>query len=113
MDGSLVDEIVKLADDLGRQIAETERFQNLRKAENAAENDTETRDLMQETEQYRKRIAEKEGQHEPIEPDEKRELQRLSDAVEANDHLQTLARAQVDFLELMKRVDDAIRARLT
>ena len=107
-----MEHILKLARDLGKQIAKHERFQALRQAEETVRNDAETRDLLAAAERQRKSLAEKESARKPIEPAEKHEMQRLNEALETNENLQPLAKAQADYLQLMKRVDEAIREQL-
>ncbi len=41
---------------------------------------------------------------------DKKEMKRLSDAVHTNEKLQRLVRAQADYMELMSKVNSAIRA---
>ena len=61
-------------------------------AEQAAKDSPETQKLLQAVEKARARIAEKEQQQQPVEPEDKREMQRLNDVLEASDELQALAR---------------------
>jgi uncharacterized tellurite resistance protein B-like protein len=57
-------------------------------------------------------IAEKERSQEPVEVEEKRELERLHQAVVANETVKAFMRAQADYAELMKRMNDAIYGQL-
>ncbi len=107
-----MEQILKLANDLGKQIAGSERFKALRQAELTVRNDAETHELLEAAERQGKLIAEKESAQKPIEPDDKHEMERLNEALSANENLQILARAQADYLQLMKRVDEAIREQL-
>ncbi len=107
-----MEQMLKLANDLGKQIAESERFKALRQAELTVRNDAETHELLEAAERQGKLIAEREGAQKPIEPDEKHEMERLNEALSANDNLRALATAQADYLQLMKRVDEAIREQL-
>jgi len=91
-----VDEILKLADQLGERIARSDRFVNLRKAENAVENDPEANDLLKKADAHKARLASLEAAHKPIEPEDKREMQRLNEAMSNNEKLHALLRAQAD-----------------
>ena len=107
-----MDEIRKLASDLGRMIAKHERFLKLRAAEDAAGKDAETDKLLDSYEKQQQKLVELESKQQPIEPEDKKELQRLSEAVHGNAHLQNLARAQADYMELMNMVNRTIRGEL-
>ena len=107
-----MDEIVKLADQLGKRIAESERFVNLRQAENAVENDPEAGDLLKKADAHKARLASLEAARKPIEPEDKREMQRLTEAMTNNEKLHALLRAQADYIEMMSKVNEAIRSRL-
>lgn len=107
-----MEEIVKLAAELGKRIAANERFTALRNAEDAAEKDSETCELLDAANKQRETLAQLEAEGKPIEPEDKREMQRLDDAIRANEKLQALARARADYLELMNRVNEAIRSAL-
>jgi len=107
-----MEEIVRLARELGRNIARHERFLSLREAEKAVEEDGETRELLRRAQEQREKVARLEAEGKPVEPEDKRALQRLNEAVRDNAKLQHLARAQADYMELMNRVNAAIRAEL-
>lgn len=105
-------EILSLASRLGRRIAGHERFAKLRSLEDAVESDKEARSLLESLERQRRKIAQLEAETKPISPEDKRELQRLGDAVHADPKLQDLMKAQADFMEMMNKVNEAIRAEL-
>lgn len=108
----MMEEILKLALDLGKQIAKQERYIRLREAEDSASVDKETGEALESYERQRRKVAQLEADKKPVEPEDKRELQRLSDAVHSNPVLQNLAQAQADYMELMSRVNQAIRREL-
>jgi len=112
MKGFPVQEIMSLAADLGKRIAAHERFLKLRAAETTVDADEDTRQLVRRMEEQRAKIAELEARQQPVEPAEKRKLQEMADAVHSNAKLQELARAQADYMELMERVNGAIRKAL-
>lgn len=105
-----MDKIIEAAGALGRLIANTERFRRLRIAEEAINADAATKQLLRSFEAKRDQILELEHNRSPVEPELKREMQRLSDEVHANAPLQELAHAQADYMEMMNRVNKAIRA---
>jgi len=107
-----MEEILTLASDLGKLIAKQERYLKLREAEDAAAADKETSGLLESFERQRRKVAELEVAQAPVEPEDKRELQRLSDAVHTRPVLQNLAKAQADYMEMMNKVNAAIRREL-
>jgi len=107
-----MENILSLATELGQRIARHERYVQLRAAEDAADADQETKDLLAAFEAQRKKMADLEAKQQPIEPNDKHELQRLDNAVHASQSLQRLAKAQADYMELMNRVNAAIRKEL-
>ena len=107
-----MEQLLNLASRLGKLIAEHERFKKLRAAENAVNADAETRGLVEALEAQRNKIADLEAKLQPVEPEDKHELQRLTDAVHVNPKLQALAEAQADYFELMNKIDREIRSRL-
>ena len=107
-----MDKALELATDLGKCIAAGERFRNLRSAEAAVEADSDARSMLTAVENQRKKIADLEARNQPIAPEEKREMQRLDEALRSSDTLQALVRAQADYMEMMNRINKAIRKQL-
>ena len=107
-----MDDILRLASDLGEHISTHERFQKLRGAEAAVQADEVAGDLIKSADAQRRKIAELEAKQQPVEPEDKHELARLEEAIRENENLQGLLRAQADFMELMGKVNRAIREKL-
>ena len=107
-----MEDVLRLASDLGKLIAQHERFRKLRAAEDAVAADQETRNLVTAMEEQRAKIIKLESAQQPVEPEDKHELQRVTDAVHANPKLQTLAMAQADYMELMNKVNKTIQDKL-
>ena len=100
--------IVELARRLGERIRESERFKAFNAAEEAADQDEEARELRRQLEEQSLKIARLETERQPVEPEDKRALQNLRARAHANARLQELARAQADYMQLMKQVNDAL-----
>jgi len=100
------------AAELGRQIAQDEAFQRLRAAEGAVQADAAAQKVLDDFERQRGKIESLERARKPVEPEDKREMIRLSDAVHGNPKLQELVRAQADYMEMMNRVNKAIQKAL-
>ena len=107
-----MEEILERASSLGKLIAKQERFLKLREAEGAAGANKATNDLLESLESQRRKVAQLEAENRPVEPEDKRELQRLAGEVHSNPLLQDLAKTQADFMEMMNKVNGAIRQEL-
>ena len=107
-----MDDILQLASDLGERIANHERFQKLRATESAVQADEVAGDLVKSSDAQRRKIAELEAKQQPVEPADKHEMMRLDEAIRENENLQGLVQAQADFMELMNKVNRAIREKL-
>jgi cell fate (sporulation/competence/biofilm development) regulator YlbF (YheA/YmcA/DUF963 family) len=107
-----MEEILRLAADLGERIAQHDRFKQLRAAEDAVSDESESRDKVRALDRQRAKVAELEAGGRPVEPEDKRELQRLAEAVHSDARLQALAKAQADYMELMNRVNETIRKKM-
>ena len=106
-------EILDIAAQLGTRIAESEQFKYLRTAEAVIEADADARQLLKQADAHKARLADLEARRQPIEPEDKRELERLNQAMSSNEKLHTLVRAQADYLEIMNQVNESIRKQLT
>jgi len=107
-----VEEILVAAAALGRKIARYDAFQRLRPAEDAVRSDPALKKLLEDFDRQRRKIEDLESARLPVEPEDKREMIRLSDAVHDSPKLQELVRAQADFLGLMSKVNKAIQQEL-
>jgi cell fate (sporulation/competence/biofilm development) regulator YlbF (YheA/YmcA/DUF963 family) len=103
---------VAAAEELGRQIAQAEAFRRLRSAEDAVQGDAASQKILGDFDLQRRKIEDLERAQKPVEPEDKHEMIRLSDAVHSAPALQELVRAQADYMELMNRVNKAIQQAL-
>ena len=101
------------AAELGRKIAQEAAFQRLRAAEGAVQSDAASQKILEEFERQRRKIEALESARKPVEPQDKQEIRRLSDAVHNAPKLQELVRAQADYMELMDKVNKAIQQALS
>ena len=107
-----MDETLKQASELGKLIAKHPRYQRLREVEDTADKDADTKELLRKFEEKRQEIAELEATNAPIEAEQKHEMQDLTTRVHSSPLLQDLAKAQADYMELMNKVNGAIRREL-
>ena len=100
------------AAELGKQIAQDQAFRRLRAAEEAVQGDAASQKILNEFDHQRRKIEDIERARKPVEPEDKHEMIRLSDAVHGAPKLQELVRAQADYMELMNRVNKTIQQAL-
>jgi cell fate (sporulation/competence/biofilm development) regulator YlbF (YheA/YmcA/DUF963 family) len=107
-----MEQLLDLADQLGRAIAAHDRFQALRIAEkNVSENEAANR-AQTELEAHMNYLSGLERAGKPIEVADKRKLERLQNEFRSQPVLQNLIKAQADYLEMMNRVNETIVSRL-
>jgi cell fate (sporulation/competence/biofilm development) regulator YlbF (YheA/YmcA/DUF963 family) len=107
-----MEDALAAAAELGRRIAQDEAFRRLRAAEDAVQGDAASQKILEEFDRQRRKIEALERARKPVEPEDKREMIRLSDAVHSAPQLQGLVRAQADYMELMNQVNKAIQQAL-
>jgi len=103
-----MEKIVKLAEKLGQEIRNHERYRQLREAENKVLADPEAKKIQDDLEKQLQRIHDLESQMKPIEVEDKHELTRLQQAAAANPSLQGLLKVQADYFEMMNQVNNTI-----
>ena len=109
---NLMQDILRLASELGQCIARHERFVKLRSTEDAVQSDKEAGSLLESLERQRQKIAQLEAELKPVSPAAKHELHRLADAVHTHPKLQDLVKAQADYMEMMNKINEAIRGEI-
>lgn len=102
------EEILTAARQLGEKIAGHEAAKRLKQAMAKLRADVEAQRALTDFNRQAAKIAEKESKRQPIEVEDKHELDRLQKAVVRNPLLRDLQVAQMDYLDLMRRVDEAI-----
>ncbi len=102
------DEITEHAKRLGELIRVHPRYVKLRETDAAVLTDKAATDALEAYNKVAAEIARKEAATQPVEVAEKRELQRLHNAVAANETIKTFTLAQADYAELMRRMNDTI-----
>ena len=103
-----MEQLIALAERLGRQIAAHERTIRLKEAQKTASVDTEAHALIEEYQQQGEKIRQLEAQQKPIEVADKHKLQEIEQKISINEKLKELTRRQVDFVEMMRKVKQAI-----
>lgn len=103
------DQILTKARELGKLIAEHDAARKLADAVDRLKDDADAQRALNDFSRHLNALAEKQAAGKPIEVDDKRKLEQLQLAVAKNPLLRDLQVLQMDYLDLMRRVDDAIR----
>ena len=104
--------IYQKARELADIIYRSDAYRAVRQAEAKAEKDDTIKKLVDRHNQLTDTIAQKEKKLEPIEPEEKRELIKIREEMQANQTLQELLRAQTDYAMMMNKVSAILREKL-
>lgn len=101
-------EIVDAATALGKLVAKHEAVVKMETVLKNFQEDIEAQRLFNDYQRHLAKIGQKEAAGQPIEVQDKRQLESLQDGVSHNAILRDLQIRQMDYLDLMRRVDEAI-----
>jgi cell fate (sporulation/competence/biofilm development) regulator YlbF (YheA/YmcA/DUF963 family) len=104
-------EILDQASALGELLAEHETAKAMESALKALQADTASQQALADLNRFGASLEEKAAQGKPIEVADKRKLEELQQAVVLNPLLAGFQRAQMDYTDLLRKVDDAITGR--
>ncbi len=107
-----MEKLVELATQLGKEIAAHPRYEAFARASEMIADDEAAGELVNALTQQIRKIAELEREMKPVEVGDKHELEHLQEQAAQNIHIQEFMRAQADYVELMRNVNDAIKAEL-
>lgn len=103
-----VEETAEKAAELGRLMAECPASKAYLKARRELQADEQARKLTEDYQQQIQKIAELEQDGKPVEPEDKRKLGDLQQQVASHPTLKAWMKSQVDFSELMHKVNEGI-----
>ena len=104
-------EVLAAARDLGELIAKHDSAQKFEEILKKLEVDVEAQRLLSDLNRHVSTLAEKESGNQPIEVEEKRKLETLQGEVSRNVVLRDFQMVQMDYVDLMRRGDQAISDR--
>ena len=105
-----IEQIVSTAKDLGKLIASHDACAKFQTILRKLEKDVEAQRTLTDYNRHLQTIAEKEQNGQPIEVEDKRKLEKFQNGLIDNSLLREFQVAQMDFLDLMRRVDETIAA---
>jgi len=103
-------DIFQLATQLGKAIQDSPQATALRDAREAVHGKPDLTELLQAYQQQANRIGEMEHSGNPVEVADKHKLQDLHNQLAAAPEVKTLTVAQMEYVELMRKVSDTLRA---
>jgi cell fate (sporulation/competence/biofilm development) regulator YlbF (YheA/YmcA/DUF963 family) len=101
-------EILDKATELGKKIAGHDSARKLEDAMSKLHDDLDAQRLLSDYQRHLQTLGEKEARQQPIEVEDKHKLEDLQGKVIRNTVLRDLQMAQMDYLDLMRRVDEAM-----
>jgi cell fate (sporulation/competence/biofilm development) regulator YlbF (YheA/YmcA/DUF963 family) len=106
------EDILAQAGRLGKMIADSPEAGKLKEAQKALEAEPELKQLLQDTQQHMDKMSQLESSGQPIEVDDKRRLQELQNQLIASETFKQFTAAQVEYVDLMRKVNEAMRSEL-
>jgi len=100
------------ANELADLILNSEAYRNIRAAEKKVEGNAEVKKIVEEYNRVAGKIAQKERELKPIEPDEKHEMLRVREQMQSNLLLQELLKAQTEYAMMMNRINTILMSKL-
>lgn len=101
-------EIIAAATALGKLIATHDAAAQFELSVRKLEGDVEAQRVLNDYNRLMQKLAEKEAAGQPIEVDDKRQLEKLQAGIGRNATLRDFQMKQMDYLDLMRRVDEAM-----
>lgn len=105
--------IIELAERLGKAIADSPQAKALRDARTALNAQPAVLRLVEEFQAQSDKIAQLEEENRPVEVDDKRKLQSLHEKLIGTDIFKTYTMAQMEYVDLLRKVNQALDAQLT
>jgi cell fate (sporulation/competence/biofilm development) regulator YlbF (YheA/YmcA/DUF963 family) len=101
-------EILSAAEKVGKLIASHDTARKLEAAMGRLQADVDAQRVLNDYNRHLQKLGEKEQAGQPIEVAEKQQLEKLQNAVIRNAILRDFQMAQMDYLDLMRKVDEAM-----
>ncbi|MCE9590175.1 MAG: YlbF family regulator [Planctomycetes bacterium] len=101
-------EILAAAKELGKLIATHEASAKFEETLRKLEADVEAQRALNDYNRHMTKLSEKEAAGKPIEVEDKKQLEKLQAGIARNATLRDFQMRQMDYLDLMRRVDEAM-----
>ena len=100
--------IIELAERLGKLIADSPQAAALRAARDRMDQHPDVGKMLEDFRDQQDKIARLEAENKPVEVDEKHRLQDLHAKLVGSEAFKQLTAAQVEYVDLMRKVNEAI-----
>ncbi len=107
-----VEAIIEQAKKLGKAIAGSPQAAALRAARAEIDKHDDVKKTLSEFQQHIQKVARLEEENKPIEVEDKHKLQELQDRLLASDVFKKFTEAQVEYVDLMRKVNQALQEQL-
>jgi len=108
-----MDAVIQLAERLGKAIADSPAATKLREARKTMEGEAGLAKTLDEYQKQSQKVATLETENKPIEVSDKRALRDLQDKLVASEAFKQFTSAQVDYVDLMRKVNEALQSQLS
>jgi cell fate (sporulation/competence/biofilm development) regulator YlbF (YheA/YmcA/DUF963 family) len=105
-------DIIQMAEQLGKAISAAPEASAMQEARKTVTAKPELRQMLNDYQQQVNRIGKLEHEGKPIEPADKQKLQSLHDKLIADPAFKKLTEAQMNYVELLRKVSNAMRTQL-
>lgn len=103
-----LEDIIEQATKLGELIAEHETVKKLASANQAFEDDINSQRVFTDYQRFAQALQQKMQMGQPVEVADKQQMETLKQAVITNPLLANMQKAEMDYLDLLRKVDRAI-----
>jgi len=107
-----VEDIIAMAERLGKAISASPQAAALRQAQAALRADEAASKLLADYQAHREKVAALEAEQKPVEVEDKHRTEDLHRKLIGTETFKTFTAAQVEYVDVMRRVNDAIRAQM-
>ncbi len=105
--------IIEQAQKLGQAISSSPQAARLRQVRGELDQQKDVLDLLKQYQEHFQKLQQMEEQRKPVEVADKRLLQELHDKLIANDLFKRYTSAQMEYVDLMRQVSDALHRELS
>jgi cell fate (sporulation/competence/biofilm development) regulator YlbF (YheA/YmcA/DUF963 family) len=106
------DAAIALAEKLGKALADSEPATKVHHAKEAIRQDSELTETLRDFESAAHKVRQLSAENKPIEPADKQKLEQLHSVLIASDAFKKLTAAQVEYAELMRKINETINGQL-
>ena len=107
-----MDPILEMADKLGKAIAVSPQDTTLREARKELDKHADILQLLKDFRAQADKVAQLESEQKPVEVDDKHKYEELHGKLIASDVFKKYTAAQVEFVDLMRKVNGSLRRQL-